>query len=219
MSSSDAPAASRRRSGRPRRDEGPAVTREAIIQAALRATAANGTPGLALRAIARELGVSLPAVQRHFPTKDDLWRACVDAVLAEMPEAPAPGVHRPEAMVAEHLRYQIERSALRLGLSAAMWSDQEPGAAERRAYLRERSAPVLRERRQLLEAGQARGVLRPVAPDVVLALFAFGLSSLATCRVPLREVFGIDLDDEEQRDRFTAALSDVLLHGLMAPEA
>lgn len=210
-----APRPGRRRPGRPRSADGPAVTREAIIDTALRATAANGCQGLALRQVARELGVSLATVQRHFATKDALWRACIDAVMTE-PSIP----DREEGVEAElhsYLRALIERATVSPSATAAMWNDSGPGSAERIAYLVEKLSPRYQTHRRNLHAAMDSGAIRAVEPDIVLALVGLGITSMASAPVALRQLFGIDLDDAVERDALAASLADVLLHGMAAP--
>ena len=210
-----------RRRGRPTRAEGPAVTADAIVEAALEAVQANGWSGLGLREIARNLGVSLPAVQRHFPTKDHLWRACVDRLIAERMALPAPppaGAQGAERIMAV-LRAQFDRASLEPGLTSAMLSDRSEGADSRLAYLYRSVRPVLDEGRARLQGAVDSGLIRDVDLDVVLALLGIGMSSLANARPALRQLFGIDLEEESERERFAATLTDILLRGLQGPAA
>jgi AcrR family transcriptional regulator len=55
-----------------------AERREAILDAALRAFSSGSYTGTTTAEIAREVGVSEPVIYRHFPSKRDLWFACVD---------------------------------------------------------------------------------------------------------------------------------------------
>lgn len=212
------PSASRRR-GRPRRDEGPAVTTDAIVGIALDDLRANGWSGLALRDVARRLGVSLPAVQRHFPTKDDLWRACVDRMVAELlVRTDPPPAGPPSARLLAGLRAQVERSGLEPGVTAAMLHDRSPGADDRLEYLLEALRPVVENGRTRLRRAIEAGAMRPVDEDVVLAVLGIGLSSLAHSGRALQLLFGIDLEDADQRDHFATTLVDILISGLRRPE-
>lgn len=205
--------------GRPRRADGPAVTADAIVERALDVIQANGWSGLALREVARHLGVSLPAVQRHFATKDALWRACVDRLVAdrlasrptESPDAPSK-----EGLLAA-VRTQLELPGLQLGLTAAMLSDRSEGAEERLDYLCDAVRPALAQARARIERAQQAGVVRPLDTEVLLALLSIGLGSLATGGSALRRLFGIDLDDPAEKDRLAAALGDIILSGIRSP--
>lgn len=205
-----------RRRGRPRRADGPATTAEAILDAALESVRNHGMRGLALREVARRLGVSLPTVQKHFPTRNDLWRACVDRITTErLTELEALPAAVPGAGLTELLRRRLEEVPFTLGLTAAMWHDPEDGAQERLDYLAEKATPVIEHSQRQIEALTAAGVVRPVDAGVVTALVALGLGSLANADEALRRLFGIDLDDPAARERFVAAISDVLLNGLL----
>ncbi|HET6600676.1 MAG TPA: helix-turn-helix domain-containing protein [Gaiella sp.] len=61
--------------------------RRAIVQAALRVFASGSYAGSTTAEIAREAGVSEPLLYRHFPSKRDLWAACLDAAWEEFREA------------------------------------------------------------------------------------------------------------------------------------
>ncbi len=50
---------------------------EAIKDAAWRLIAGHGAPALSLRAIARELGITAPAIYNYFPRRDDLVTALI----------------------------------------------------------------------------------------------------------------------------------------------
>jgi len=211
-----------RRRGRPRLVDGPAVTEAAIIATALRSVQANGPAGLALRDVARRLGVSLPTVQRHFATKDQLWRACVDAAVeAVEPElgateaAAAAGSSTPREALARHLRSQVERATRFPGLTAAMSNVTGPQEDEGLAYLVRRSRPVIDRSAALLRKAAARGTMRPVDVAAFLALVGLGLSSVASSRQGLRMLFDIDLDDPDAARGYVDALSDILLYGLL----
>lgn len=214
-------AAPGRRRGRPRLEEGPAVTADAIVRTGLDAIQANGWSGLALRDVARRLGVSLPAVQRHFPTKDDLWRACVDRLIAVRFAERLDGDRsdRPADRLLAALRSQFERSGVEPGLTAAMLLDRSEGAENRLAYVCEAVQPIIDWNRARLREAIDAGAMRTVDVDVVLALLGIGLSSLASAGPALQRLFGIELNDATQRDHFAATVADILIFGLRGPAA
>ena len=61
--------------------------RRTIVQAALRVFSSGSYAGSTTAEIAREAGVSEPLLYRHFPSKRDLWAACLDAAWEEFREA------------------------------------------------------------------------------------------------------------------------------------
>lgn len=58
--------------------------RDAIIDAAVRIFSADSYAGATTAEIAREAGVSEPILYRHFPSKRDLYLACMDTVWARL---------------------------------------------------------------------------------------------------------------------------------------
>jgi AcrR family transcriptional regulator len=60
-----------------------AERRRAIVRAALRVFTSKSYAGATTAEIAREAGVSEPVLYRHFPSKRDLWLACLDAAWEE----------------------------------------------------------------------------------------------------------------------------------------
>jgi AcrR family transcriptional regulator len=91
-----------------RRAESAENTRLAIVEAAIRMHSQGITT---LSAVAEEAGVSLPTVNKYFPTREDLFTACTTH-FASMVELPAPETlaaipddkQRIEAVVAEVFR-------------------------------------------------------------------------------------------------------------------
>jgi AcrR family transcriptional regulator len=61
--------------------------RRTLVQAALRVFSSGSYAGSTTAEIAREAGVSEPLLYRHFPSKRDLWAACLDAAWEEFREA------------------------------------------------------------------------------------------------------------------------------------
>lgn len=59
-------------SPRPKKSEQQANLAESIIEAAWEQIAESGAPGLSLRAVARKLGITAPAIYNYFPDRDAL---------------------------------------------------------------------------------------------------------------------------------------------------
>lgn len=62
---------------RPKRDTQQADLQTAIKETAWKQIAESGAPTLSLRAIARELGITAPAIYNYFPRRDDLVTALI----------------------------------------------------------------------------------------------------------------------------------------------
>jgi AcrR family transcriptional regulator len=68
-----------------RGSDGPDLSRENIVQAAIAIADEEGLAGLSMRRVAAEMGVATMSLYRHVPSKDDLLLAMLDAVMAEPP--------------------------------------------------------------------------------------------------------------------------------------
>jgi AcrR family transcriptional regulator len=65
------------------------ATRERLLGAAVDVFSERGFAGTSMREIAERVGVTQPLLNYHFRTKDDLWRAAVDGLFAELTGAMA----------------------------------------------------------------------------------------------------------------------------------
>lgn len=95
-------AAAARKPGRVAGVEFPPPTREVILDTAERLFAARGVEGVALRDLAREMGLTAPSLYNHFPSKQALYEAVLDRGLRPIVEMVAEtwqlGALQPERM-------------------------------------------------------------------------------------------------------------------------
>lgn len=106
-----------------RRDRARAATVVEIKSSARRLLVAHGVPGLSLRAVARDLGVSAPALYRYFPSHEELVAALTvdlyDELTAAMTEA-----------IAGLPEDQPPARLLALGLAFREWAVAHPAEFE-----------------------------------------------------------------------------------------
>jgi AcrR family transcriptional regulator len=108
-----------------------------LPDAVIRVVAGSGLQAVSIRAVAREAGVSVGAVQHHFATKDDLLLAAygraIDQVVARARALPDPHTHPAEyvrALLRELLPLDARREAeLRVALAFSARSIHEPRLA------------------------------------------------------------------------------------------
>jgi AcrR family transcriptional regulator len=148
----------------PRRDA--VRNRARLLEAAARAFREQGLDA-SVNAIARDAGVNVATLYRHFPAKDDLLRAVLDAILEPLATA------RDRALAAEHdalgtfLREAVRLQREQPGLIQAL--GRHPGAPDVSEQLRE---PALAIVTPLVDRARADGELRANldALDVLIAL-------------------------------------------------
>ena len=101
------------------------------------------------------------------------------------------------------------------GLSGRVLVDTSEGARERIAYLAAATRPQREVNFRMLGALIQQGYLRDVDPQSLAALLGVALGSLSSAVFALQEMFDVDTQDPEQRERLVAGISDILLYGLM----
>jgi len=82
------------------------LTRDAIVEAALRVLDRDGLDGVSMRAVAEELGTGAASLYWHVQNKDALLGLVIDRVVGEI-ELPPPEPHRWKEQLKEHLRQSL----------------------------------------------------------------------------------------------------------------
>lgn len=104
-----------------RRD--PEGTRAALVEAAVHEFAAHGFDGASTRSIAARAGVHQPQINYHFATKEDLWRAALDHLFAELGNAVTSAMRHAEgdeAVMQAAIRTVVREAARRPELNRMM---------------------------------------------------------------------------------------------------
>lgn len=141
-----------RKSGEERRLE--------IVETTLRLAASLGPDRITAEAIAQELGVSQPAIFRHFPRKDAIWTATIDwledslAATWSAAVAAAPAGDALAAVVAAHFAFIERHPAVPLVLLSPELQARHDGVRQAVMRLMGRYHATLRE---LVAAGIACG--------------------------------------------------------------
>jgi len=205
-----------RQRGRPKQKDGPVVTRQELLEIAARAIGRDGASGASMRGIASAAEVSLATLQHHFATKAILWKAVIDELLVpDLERRPEVEQGEHESILAAAIAARLNASVVRPGLSGRLLTDSSPEGQERLRYLAEATRSVRQTDRELLCALRDSGVIRPVDMDAFLTLTGIALSTLSSSKNAVRELIGPDLEDDADRSRMIAGITDLLLHGLL----
>lgn len=156
------------RTDKPRRADA-LRNRERLLAAALALFTERGTD-VSLETVAREAGVGVGTLYRHFPTRDALVEAVYLAELDRLHEG-APELlakHPPEEALALWMDLFVEYAATKRGLSGALQAIIASGG---NPYLKSR-AKIVEALTTLLDAARAAGTVRDDvdAEDVLLAI-------------------------------------------------
>jgi AcrR family transcriptional regulator len=151
--------------------------REKLLEVATAAFAAADGQPVSLESIARDAGVGIGTLYRHFPNREALIEAIYRTELAEVAEAAATLLKRPPAKTA--LRRWMDRYAsfvaAKRGMAESLHAMFDSGAMQRN----ETRASITGAVDLLLRAGAADGSLRAdvAADDVVSSLIGIFLAS------------------------------------------
>lgn len=102
---------------RQRRDDLTEATRQTILDTARRLMSQHGTAGLSLRAIARELELTAPALYHYFPSLDALITALIIRAFGAMAEALA---------VASQIEGNYAQKIMALCMAYRQWARDNP---------------------------------------------------------------------------------------------
>jgi AcrR family transcriptional regulator len=160
--------------------------RKALIDAALRALDHQRVEDLSLRALGRELGVSVRAPYRHFETKEELlaavavegFRAFAEQLKGRLAEAEPGPLARLRTVAETYVLFAVERPAAFRVMYApyATVHESAPELVQARADAHRASQEIIRQ-------GQAEGLLREGDPmHIALVLWSsmHGLAVLLT---------------------------------------
>ncbi|MFD9705457.1 TetR/AcrR family transcriptional regulator [Lentzea sp. NPDC059081] len=146
--------------------------RAALLDAAERGLRERGADQLALRDLAREIGVSHAAPRRHFPTRQALLDALAEDGFARLHTALREALDsddtpaRLRAVMTAYIRFATENAAL---VELMYTSKHQPGATR----VVEAANGPFGLMQELVERGQAEGVLSSGDPERLgLVLFA-----------------------------------------------
>ncbi len=183
----------------------PSANRRAILSAATKLFAAHGFAATSMADIAKEAGVTKSLILYHFATKDELWRAVMQAKTRPFFEVTQGLVDGGVVHISDMMRAKFEANRKDSDLTRLMaWMSLEhrqvaPEFNERARKIRER---VIRD-------GQTLGIPEGVDPEMFLALVMSAIDGWFRFRHLYGTVFGTNLVGEEAEEAFLRVLFSV----------
>jgi AcrR family transcriptional regulator len=155
-------------------------TRDRILAAAVDLFSERSFDGASLRAIAERAGVTQPLLHYHYTSKDELWRAAVDSLFAELREAMAERMHGlrgVDDVTAAKLRVRefITFSARHPQLHRIITQESKADGPRMEHLVEAHVRPLYESTVELFERLVADGVLPPIpAPHLYYILTGAG---------------------------------------------
>ena len=188
-------------------------TAERILDAAEEVFAEKGYAGTTLRDVAQQVGIRIPSLYNHFPSKEFLYAAVLERgigpVIGAMAEATAgPGLGRDPGPLIESLMRIL---AARPALPRLVMHETLAGGRHLTRILQDWVGPTLERAQQMAEQGPAAARWRAdQIPLLVLALYHVVVGYFAIA--PLyRELRGVDLLADEAVERQTQFMRELVL--------
>lgn len=149
----------------PRKRKSAADRRAEIVETAIRLSARMGPDRVTTQHLADEVGVTQPAIFRHFATKGDIWLAVGDHIVDQMENLHAKGVAvqngDPHGTLQRVVGHHFVHIAERPAIPAILYSHE---LQAENAALKVKFSGVLNRRRsaiaELIRSAQAKGVHR-----------------------------------------------------------
>lgn len=189
------------RQGRTERTVDADPARDRILAAAVDLFAERGFDGATTRAIAERAGVTQPLLNYHFSSKDELWRAAVDSVFAEL--------NATQAGRRDGLRGVDELTVGRLMIREFIWfsarnpqlhriiTQESKSDGPRMEYLVERHVRPLYERTvELLQHLVDQGAIRPLPVEHLYYVITGAGPTMFVLAPECRRLTGLDPTDE-----------------------
>lgn len=197
-------------------------TRRAISEAALRLFARRGFEPVSVRDVAEEAGTTHSLIRHHFGSKEQLWRAVVDAADAEYVSAMRPVLAEaaeeevPEAAIAAIVRGVVRTSAEHPEIVRLLVHEGASGG-ERLGYILGCLVPLREAVTELFARLRRRGLLGQFDGDALfLLLLTVGATPFALSALS-EGVLGEDVLTEEYADRHADQILQTLFGNASNP--
>ena len=146
-----------RRAGRPRSAE----SHQAILEATLALFAEVGLPGLSIEAIAERAGVGKTTIYRRWSSKEDMIKDALELFRSAYPIPDTGDIRNDLLFIAREARDLFSRNPLVSKLVIKIMAEIKTRPEIYHAFHEKLVAPRMQQFRQMVEAAQVRGELRP----------------------------------------------------------
>ena len=195
-------------------------TRRAILAAARAEFSAHGLSGGRVLRIAERAGVNKQLIYYYFGSKDDLYRAALESVYAEIRELERSlklGDLRPADAMAALIRFSFDYLARHPDFIGMLNHENATGARHVRSSsaIRATNSPLIELVAATLKRGVDERVFRRAVDPVELYISLAGMSYFFfSNRLTLSSIFGRDLSQPEMESAYREHVVALTLAGL-----
>lgn len=214
--------APRKQADQPRRQQQRAIeTKKAILGAALQEFARKGFDAASMRDIADRLGIQHPLITYHYRTKELLWRAVAEHIMAEIQEemnvlASAVDDARPVDRVRAEFRALLSIQHKYPDFHHFMLNESREKGPRLQWLSHNVLAPVVNSILPDIRRAQATGDLPPGEP-VLLHYLLVGMTSILTSvAAEIEAVTGFSLARDGIEEQFFALIDQVMFRRNLA---
>jgi AcrR family transcriptional regulator len=201
------------------------VSRNAILDAALKEFSVQGFAGASIASIARIYKVSPALIHYYFKNKEELWRAALDHglgdVISDLTETMRDlgefdSVSQLKFLIRRHIAIVSDRPEV---FDVIIRESATPGP--RLLWLtKQHLNPLYSLWTTLVEAAQTDRKIKSMVPPYHISQIIVGASyQFMASRVRMYEAYGVDVTSKELRERHAEAVLDILFAGLLTNPA
>ena len=183
----------------------PADTRERVLQVAQTLFAERGYRGTSLRDIAKRIGIKAPSLLHHFPSKQQLYVAVLDAMFESIEDsanAIAWAREDRQAQMRQAITDAIDFMVARPDFVRLLWMEMADESGVGRQVLKRRLPPLFSTAVNFIFRGQREGQFRP---EVEPNHFMWSLQSITigffNTAAMLKRLWGVNLLEPETIER------------------
>lgn len=193
-----------------------AINREIILEAALEVFSIHGFRGSTVDQIATRAAMSKPNLLYYFRRKQDIYRAVLEATLADW-LAPLAAID-PEGEPVEELRRYITAklamSAEKPAASRLFANEILAGAPVVGDFLHRQLKQLVDEKARIIRKWVSAGELAPVDPHHLIFMIWATTQHYADFDVQIRAIMGNQVDRPGFREQSAQAVLTLILNGL-----
>jgi AcrR family transcriptional regulator len=194
------------------------VTRETILEAALKEFAECGYEGATTASIARRVRVTQPLIHYHFGSKQALWRATVDSIFARLSAQVEDAERRVEGMGPAAKFVTLTYSFIDFAVSnpelARITHNEGVVRTERLEWMvKNHLRPLYKRWGAYIESAKEAGIIKDLPPAFVVTALLGALAQFFDLAPLVREVWGIEPTTQENVRAYANSVVEMFLEG------